>query len=181
MHVGNLLHPIGARIREQPVTVSAGGFRRPRAAADLTDRPGEIRQFGVAGLRREVIKVHVGALGDDQHMDRCPRGDVVEGKAVLGLKHLAAGDFAPEDPGENVGVVVAVGHALHPRCGPGHCRVSFPDRPGLPSAPSAPPIVRGGIHGNRQDRNPLTDWPPGIQHGNEGGSAANLLPLSSRN
>jgi hypothetical protein len=45
-------------------------------------------------------------FGDDQDVRRGLRIDVVEGKGVVVLEDFVAGDFAAENAGEDVGVVV---------------------------------------------------------------------------
>ena len=41
----------------------------------------------------EMVVIHISPLGDDQHMMRGMRGNIVKGKTVLCLCHLVAGDF----------------------------------------------------------------------------------------
>ncbi len=81
-----------------------------RHPADLARGAQEIEQFGIGRLGGEMIEIHIPALRNHKHMHRRLRADVVKGQGILGLQHGLVGDFAAQDTGEDVAVVVAVGH-----------------------------------------------------------------------
>src|SRR5262249_16172275 len=58
---------------------------------------------------REIVERDILALGDHQDMHRRRGLDVMEGEDVLILMHLAAGDLAAQDAGEDI--VAIVSHA----------------------------------------------------------------------
>ena len=111
MHVRNFLDTVRSCIRDQAVTIAASVLGSAGLTTDLPDCPGEIRNLLVGRFSGKVIEIHVGSLRYHEHMNGRPGGNVVECKAVAGFIHLVAWNLAPEDLGENIRVVVFVGHA----------------------------------------------------------------------
>ena len=93
-----------ARVERQFQDLYSGDLR----GRDLADHAGEVGNFGVARLGREIVPADISALGDDEHVDRAKRADVVKGQAVLALHDPLGGQFAAQDSGENIAVVIGL-------------------------------------------------------------------------
>ena len=75
--------------------------------ADGAEKTGD---FGVGGVSGKIIYGHIGALGDNQHMHRRLGIDIVKGKGVVVFVDLGAGNFAPQNFGENIFFVIGHGY-----------------------------------------------------------------------
>jgi len=78
-----------------------------------------------ACVRGKVIKAHIRALRDDQHMHRRLRMDVVERQSVIVLEHCLIRDFTAQNLGKDILVVVVKSHArqsVNRQCGRFHKR-----------------------------------------------------------
>ena len=73
---------------------------------DAADRTEEAGHLGIASLRGEVGQRDIAAARDHQHVHRRFWGDVVEGHRPFVLIDPARRDFAAQDAGEDVLVVV---------------------------------------------------------------------------
>src|SRR3546814_8923849 len=93
---------VGAVVDEGEIArLDDAGLARHRG-----DGEEEARDLGRVGFRAELVHRPVASLGDHQNMHLRLRPDVVEGERIVVLVDLLAGNFAAQDPGEDVVVVV---------------------------------------------------------------------------
>lgn len=67
---------------------------------------GKANHFSFAGIAGEIAEIPIRAFGDDQRMDWCLGLNIVKSQGKGIFINFAAGNFAPQQPGENIGVVV---------------------------------------------------------------------------
>ncbi len=89
---------------------------RAGVASDLADGADEAGDLLRRSLFREIVPRHVGALRNDQDVQRRQRVDVVERQAVLCFQHGSVGNVTPKDLREDIVAVVGLlgvdGHGL---------------------------------------------------------------------
>jgi len=103
----HLLHAVLARIGDRAVAIAR---HHPQHLADLGRGAVEIDDLLGTGRSGEMVKCHIGAFRDNQHMHGCGRVDVMEGQRVGGFQNRLVGDFAAQDAGKDVLRIVAMGH-----------------------------------------------------------------------
>src|SRR5215472_10870225 len=102
----HLLMCRGAGIGEDAIA----GLGNALVSRDSSERAEDSCDLHRRGFLGEIVERDVFAFGDHENMRRSLRADVVKGEDVLVLIDLLAGDFAAQDPGEDI--VGIVGH--HP-------------------------------------------------------------------
>lgn len=100
--VGNFLPAVQAAVADKPVAVCLDA----EMMGDIADGANEIMRFFGTGARGEIAEVAVGALGDHQCVRCGLRCDVVKGEAVFCFVDFLAGDFAAQDPCEDIAAVI---------------------------------------------------------------------------
>ena len=113
MHVRHFLPAMLAHVEQQPVA----GLLQVELLCHGADGAPEAGDFGVGGMGGEIGDRHPAAFRDHQHMHRRLRRDVVERQRPGVLVDLLAGDFAAQDAGEDV-LVVVLADTLHRHCPP---------------------------------------------------------------
>ena len=108
MEVGHLLVAVFALVRED-ATATLGNAKLLCHFADRTHEPGQLR---VARLLSEIGIGDIRSLRDNENMDRRLRINVLERERLVVFINLIAGNFASQNFGENILVVVT--HRLNP-------------------------------------------------------------------